>query len=186
VGRQAARRRARAAQSNPQDVAAKLDHQADLAKDNGWSASSVARMHDAAAQIRAGHFDLSAGADQTAMRSMVSAKIRDLDPGFFDRFGAGMQSGDPVQVDKSLSDGVHMLQAALDDMGGQNENSPDNLPIPAPVAWRLIYVALSVAVVVATVSIAIGVLVFGLEKDDTSGRLAHQELVARLANGLAN
>jgi SdpC family antimicrobial peptide len=179
---------AQTVKDDPQGVADKIDQVASNMKAAGWSDKSILHAQQVATQIRTGQTGTATNADQTASRDLLLGMIQDEDPTFFSRFAVGMQSGDPVKVDRSLTEARTFVKSVVEDLQAASEPSMDLAKRPPPgwvVAYGYLYVAAVATTVVVVLSVVALTLVFPLEPNQEPSRLGHDEVIDRLSRGLA-
>jgi SdpC family antimicrobial peptide len=163
----------RTAADDPKALADQVDRYAETLCKQGCSDTARDGLRAAAERIRSGEEEQLVGPDPNtaftrtrgpAVDAAISAVVADIasqDPAFLDRFGADMQSGNPIRVKRAVEDASHrILEAAVHvqrdtrgalDLGAHpqarpNEGDGDDSPV-------IVYLVVAVVVLLAVVAV---------------------------------
>jgi hypothetical protein len=150
----------------------------------GWSSDAVAQAQAALDMIRKGGALPSADAKMQAIQEdFIVKQIGTMDPTFFDRFGAEMQSGNPVRVDAAFKEANTLLHAIVSAPAPSVYVVPPNYWHPPHGGGGGGSVAGPVAIAVAIAWVVVVFWVIGVQ-GDANTRLGHDQLVGKLADEL--
>jgi hypothetical protein len=157
------------APASGEETIAALEHAVVQMKADGWSQALIDKAQAQLDTYRAGGHPPQATPEQTAFAAeLVTARIAENDPTFFDRFGAEMQSGDHVRVEAAMADALARIKTASSTVGDAQGGYGINLAV--------------VVVVVNVVYQTVVCTYFVLAQDvdgQTGGRLGHAETIDR-------
>jgi hypothetical protein len=163
------------APASGEETIAALEHAIVQMKADGWSQALIDKAQAQLDTYRAGGHPPEATPEQTAFAAeLVTARIAESDPTFFDRFGAEMRSGDHVRVEAAMADAIARVKTASSTLGDAQGGGYG--------------VALIGAVIVVLVVVAAVYAWTKLWPDvggQTGGRLGHAETIDRLTNRFA-
>jgi len=163
---------------SPELMAQQLQSAIARMKAAGWSDDVIGRAQDALDVLQSGQPLPAMSVDVSTIRDLIVARLAESDPTFLERFGADMQSGDRLRVERALTEAQDRMRNVAETVGMSGSAGTES------IVWY--YGPVLVAVAAVAVAAVVVVVVAMPAPDETSGRLAHDELVNSLALRLKN